>query len=96
MCCQVLGQCSCKENIAVHKISPHAYRIAGIFRGVKFSWIWKIFRVRGFVYACTNERGSLHLHVYGNCFVGKYFVVYFSTTKTTKILTPEKHPLYGI
>ena len=36
------------------------------------------------------------MHLYGNCFVGKYFVVYFSTTKTTKILTPEKYPLYGI
>ena len=47
--------------------------------------------VYGFVYACTNERGSLHL--YGMCFVGKYFVVYVSTTK---ILTPEKYPLYGI
>ena len=33
--------------------------------------------------------------IYGNCFVGKYFVVCFSTTKTTKILPPEKYPLYG-
>ena len=57
-----------------------------------FAGSWKNFR--GFVYACTNERGSLHL--YGNCFVGKYFVVYFSTTKTTNILTPEKYPLYGM
>ena len=57
-----------------------------------FADLWEKFR--GFVYACTNGRGSLHL--YGNCFVGKYFVVYFSTTKTTKILTPEKYPLYGI
>ena len=45
-----------------------------------FAGSWKIFR--GFVYVCTNERGSLHL--YCNCFVGKYFVVYFSTTKTTE------------
>ena len=29
-------------------------------------------------------------------FVGKYFVVHLSTTKTTKILPPEKYPLYGI
>ena len=57
-----------------------------------FAGWWKKFR--GFVYACTNECGSLHL--YGNCFVGKYFAVYFSTTKTTNILTPEKYPLYGI
>ena len=29
-------------------------------------------------------------------FVGKYFVVHLSTTKTTKILPhPEKYPLYG-
>ena len=53
-------------------------------------------KIFGFVYACTNERGSLHPNVYGNCFVGKYFVIYFSTTKTTKMLTPEKYPLYGI
>ena len=30
------------------------------------------------------------------CFVGKTFVVHLSTTKTTKILPPEKYPLYGI
>ena len=29
------------------------------------------------------------------CFVGKNFVVRFSTTKTTKILPPEKYPLYS-
>ena len=28
-------------------------------------------------------------------FVGKYFMVRLSTTKTTKILPPEKYPLYG-
>ena len=28
-------------------------------------------------------------------FVGKYFVVLFSTTKTTKILPLENYPLYG-
>ena len=29
-------------------------------------------------------------------FVGKYFVVRLPTTKTTKILPPEKYLLYGI
>ena len=29
-------------------------------------------------------------------FVGKYFVVRLSTTKTTKIVPPEKYPLYGM
>ena len=29
-------------------------------------------------------------------FVGKYFVARLSTTITTKILPPEKYPLYGI
>ena len=29
-------------------------------------------------------------------FVGKYLVVRFSTTKTTKILPLENYPLYGI
>ena len=29
-------------------------------------------------------------------FVGKYFVVRLSTMKTTKILPPEKYPLYGM
>ena len=72
---------------------------SGYFSGGKifvdmenFAGSWKKFR--GYVYACTNGRGSLHL--YGNCFVGKYFVVCFSTAKTTKILPPEKYPLYGI
>ena len=52
--------------------------------------LWKQFS--GYAYACTNGRGSLHLWSCGNCFVGKYFVVCFSTTK---ILLPEKYPLYG-
>ena len=30
------------------------------------------------------------------CFVGKNFVVRLSTTKTKKILHPEKFPLYGM
>ena len=56
-----------------------------------------MFRVRGknFVVSCTRALMSV-ARLYGNCFVGKYFVVYFSTTKTTKILTPEKYPLCGI
>ena len=63
------------------------YRIAGIFRGVKFSWIWKILQVHGknFVVTCTRALMSVARCIYGNCFVGKYFVVCFSTTKTTKI-----------
>ena len=73
------------------------YRIAGIFRGVKFSWIWKILQVRGknFVVTCTRALMSVARCIYGNCFVGKYFVGCFSTTKTTKIFPPEKYPLYG-
>ena len=50
-----------------------------------FAGSWKKFR--GFAYTCTNERGSLHLYAYGTCFVGKYFVVYFSTMK---ILPPPR------
>ena len=68
--------------------------------GGKFSWLWKILRVRGknFVVSCTRALISVARCIYMvyNCFVGKYFVVYFSTTKTTKILTPEKYPLYCI
>ena len=30
------------------------------------------------------------------CFVGKNFVVRLSTTKTTKLFSPEKYPLYSI
>ena len=45
--------------------------------------------------SCTRALMSVARCIYVNCFVGKYFVVYFSTTKTTKILTPEKYPLYG-
>ena len=47
--------------------------------------------------SCTRALMSVarYIYNYGNCFMGKYFLVYFSTTKTTKILTPEKYPLYG-
>ena len=42
------------------------YRIAGIFRGVKFSWIWKIFQVRGknFVVSCTRALMSVARCIY--------------------------------
>ena len=49
---------------------------------------WKTFRGRG---TLNHTPGTMRY-----CFVGKYFVVRFSTTKTTKILPPEKYPLYGI
>ena len=56
------------------------YRIAGISRGVKLSWIWKILWVRGkkFVVTCTRALMGVARCIYGNCFVGKYFVVCFS------------------
>ena len=58
------------------------------------------FQVRGgkFVVTCTRALMSVARCIYGNCFVGKYFMVCFSTTKNTKILPPpppEKYPLYG-
>ena len=67
-----------------------SYRIAGIFRGVKFSWIWKMLWVCGnnFVVTCTHALMGVAHCIYGNCLVGKYCVVCFSTTKTTKILPP--------
>ena len=34
-------------------------------------------------------------HAHAVFFVGKYFMVRLSTTKSTKILPPEKYPLYG-
>ena len=79
----LLGKILCIYNLL-------DYRIAGIFRGVKFSWMWKMLRVRGknFVVTCTRALMSVAHCIYGNCFVGKYFVVCFSTTKTTKILPP--------
>ena len=56
------------------------YRMAGIFRGAKFS----VARYKPHPIATTRR------------FVGKYFVVRFSTTKTTKILPLKNYPLYGI
>ena len=57
--------------------------IVGIFRGIIFLWIWKILRVRGknFVVTCTRALMSVARCIYGNCLVGKYFVVCFLTTK---------------
>ena len=61
--------------------------IPGIFRGggwpVNFLWIWKFLQVHGknFVVTCTCALMSVARCIYGNCFVGKYFVVCFSTTK---------------
>ena len=65
--------------------------------GVKVSWIWKILKVRGkiFLVTCTRAIMSVACCIYGDCFVGKYFVVCFSTTKNTNILPHEKYPLYG-
>ena len=59
-----------------------------------FAGSWK----KNVVVSCTRALMSVArcIYIYGNCFVGKYFVVYFSTTKNTKILTPEKYPLYCI
>ena len=52
-------------------------------------------RRKNFVVTCTRALMGVAHCIYGNCFVGKYFVVCFSTAKTTKILPPEKYPLYG-
>ena len=82
---EVLRQCSAANPSDIHVPSMTVLPYSGYFSGgnifvdmENFAGSWKKFR--GFVYACTNERGSLHL--YGNCFVDKYFVVYFSTTKS--------------
>ena len=37
-----------------------------------------------FVVTCTRALMGVARCIYGNCFVGKYFVVCFSTMKTTK------------
>ena len=83
-----------------HSVS---YRIAGIFRGgggnfrenqnlayfvENFSWSRSINHT-------PIHPGRAHCN-YERRFVGKYFVVRFSTTKTTKILPLENYPLYGI
>ena len=46
------------------------------------------FRGKNFVVTCTHALMGVARCIYGNCFVGKYFVVCFSTTKTKKILSP--------
>ena len=47
-------------------VFSYIYRIAGIFRGVKFSWIWKNFRVRGknFVVSCMRALMSVVRCIY--------------------------------
>ena len=58
-----------------------------------------MFWVRGkhFVVTCTRALMGVARCIYGNCFVGKYFVVCFSTTKTTKILPPpSKNTRYKV
>ena len=49
---------------------------------------WKNFRGQAVCVKTTPIDSQL--------FVGKYFMVRLSTTKTTKILPPEKYPLYGM
>ena len=67
------------------------YRISGYFSGgggANFSWSRSINHTPihpGHAVASTTRH-----------FVGKYFVVRFPTTKTTKILPLENYPLYGI
>ena len=41
---------------------------------------------------CTRALMGVARCIYGNCFVGKYFVVCFSTTKN---LPPELHAYYN-
>ena len=80
-------------TISIH----NNYRIAGIFRGAKLPYSggakFSLFRVKIFVVARYKPHPDTH---YTRRFVGKYFVVRFSTTKTTKILPLENYPLYGI
>ena len=46
--------------------------------------------------ACTRVLMGVARCIFGNCFVGKYFVVCFSTTKTMKFYPlPEKYLLYS-
>ena len=57
----------------------------------------KVFNFSYYVEKISWLRGLPHLFwACARFFVGKYFVVRLSTTKTTKILPPEKYPLYGI
>ena len=54
-----------------------------------FAVSWK-----NFVVTCTRALMGVARCIYGNCFMGKYFVVCFSTTKILPS-PPEKYPLYG-
>ena len=70
------------------------YRIAGIFRGAKFSGKSKFRLFRGKIFMVARYKP--HPIATTRRFVGNYFMVRFSTTKTTKILPLENYPLYGI
>ena len=51
-------------------------------------------RGKNFVVMCTRALMGVDRCIYGNCFVGKYFVVCF---KTTKIYPPKntRYTVYG-
>ena len=76
----------------------HNYRIAGIFRGGGGGQNFGENRNLGyFVEKFSWSRGINHTPIHTTRrFVGKFFVVRFSTTKTTKILPLENYPLYGM
>ncbi len=77
------------------------YRIAGNFRGSKYSWFSNISQFVVYIFmvaACTAGKGigKVASFVGKTSFVGKRFVVQCSTTKTTNILPHEKlHAIRG-
>ena len=53
----------------------------------KFAGSWKTF-----VVTCNRTLMGVTCCIYGNCFVGKYFVICFSTTK----ILPPKNTRYTV
>ena len=83
----------------IHK-HVSTYRIEGIFRGVKFSWIWKMLWVRGkdFVVTCTRALMGVARCIY-MVTVSWVNISWFASQprKPRKFYPPppEKYPLYG-
>ena len=83
---------------SVHVVLTHL-PYSGCFSGGKMFVDMENFAGCGkkFVVTCTRALMGVARCIYGNCFVCKYFVVCFSTTKTTKILpSPPKNTCYTV
>ncbi len=74
-------------------LQPYSYRIAGNFRGAKYSWL----EVRPRIFYPRMKRPCLPLYTYNPSSNHENIIHEMSQyCWTTNILSPENYPLYGI